>query len=401
MNNLQLVYIILGVLNLIATALYSLLALPYLTALVKSIFKLIGKMIAFIFCFRLCCHKNGVSKFQKKKSKSSISRRYDSMSMKFTRLSENFRDDDSSENEAETEILHREHRHLKYRIEESDDLIIENEYLTKKNYFKSSSFWLTFALFFVHGSLFINFILFMNSYLISRLSRSNFYQIEIINKLFFFTLIVGRLLTLAYLSLVNRKNTNNTETNLPNKKIFSVLLNRNHVLLCLFLIILFVTSIIQMSSSHFSLNLKLLLFNFNSGQSSTMTTARTISLYSTQIPTTTTTTMASTILSNDVRFSFNTMGVYGVLYPFLLSSLVPQLVNLIECNKFLMYNLRPNSLINFIWSAIIIGFCAQSLLNNYFIYLFKTPNFFIYTNIFTSSLLILFLVCYSNVANRN
>ena len=120
MNNLQLLYIILGVLNLVATFLYALLALPYLSVLIKFFIRMMGKIIALIFCFRLCYQKNGSG--SKNKSKSSIFKRYDSMSMKFTKLSENFRDNDASsggsENEAETEIFHREHRHLKYRIEE-------------------------------------------------------------------------------------------------------------------------------------------------------------------------------------------------------------------------------------------------------------------------------------------
>ena len=235
----------------------------------------------------------------------------------------------------------------------------------------------------------------MNSYLISRLSSSNFYQIEIINKLFFLTLVVGRLQILVYLSMVNRKSDNSAtdNTSLSNRRIFTVLLNRKNILLCLVLLVLFFLSVIQMSSSHFSLNLKIILFNFKSDQFGTTTTRSN----SSQIPTTSYT----TTLNNGVKLSLSTLGVYGVLYPFLLSSLVPQLINLIESNKNLVYNLKPNSLINLIWSAILLGFCAQSLLNNYFIYLFKTPNFFIYTNIFSSSLLILFLICYSNVTNRN
>lgn len=183
MNHLQMVYTILGVLQLIVTALYSLLALPYLSALLVSIFKASIRLVELICCWRLCF----TSKKKKKSERRSNGGLVESMPMRFKRLRVGSDEQSFDEDDEDSEMLN---GGFNYRIEEhADDSFVESN--GRRAFLRSGSFWLLFALFFLYGALFIDFLLFMNSYLISRLSSSNFNQIEIINKYchYFFTQI--------------------------------------------------------------------------------------------------------------------------------------------------------------------------------------------------------------------
>lgn len=222
-----------------------------------------------------------------------------------------------------------------------------------------------------------------------------------LNRLFFLSLVLGRLLTLAYISMTKSSNdsaTSSTSSIGTSKRFFICqLLARRAILFSITLITLLIVSIVQMSSSHFSLNLKVLLVraavNFQA-TSSTLSTA-------TSSLTTESTAQPLQSIGDDVHFTVYTMGIYGVLYPLLLSSIVPQLISLIETNRYIVYNVRPHVALSFFWAAVLVGACTQSFVNNYLIYSFKTPNSFIYTNIFASSLLIIFLIFYSRASSTS
>lgn len=218
-------------------------------------------------------------------------------------------------------------------------------------------------------------------------------------------LIVGHLITLVYISLTKSSadlatsSSSSTSTSTAGggvstgsnrSRLLCAILCRRIILLSLTLVTLFVVSFIQMSASHFSLNLKVLLFNLQSSASadSSATSTTSISTSSTSKPS------SVTSLIEDVRLNMYTICIYGVLYPLLLGSVVPQFFAMAEANKFLVYNMRPHVALIFAWAALLIGSTTQSFISTYFIYLFKTPNSFIYTNIFASSMLIIFFIFY-------
>lgn len=196
MNNLQMFYTILGVLNLLVTGLYSLLALPYLAALIKSVVRLGFKLIELVCCWRLCC----AHRMSKKKRVNSNNNGNDQVPMRFKRLRMNDDNDDDgwvdiNNDEDETQMLNSRNGGggglFKYRIQndheyddEDDDFLSSEsrDYLAQRNFLRVGSFWSSLSLFFLYGSLLSNFLLFMNSYLISRLSASHYNQVEIVNK---------------------------------------------------------------------------------------------------------------------------------------------------------------------------------------------------------------------------
>lgn len=222
------------------------------------------------------------------------------------------------------------------------------------------------------------------------------------NRLFFTSLIVGRLLTLTFVSLTSKPTSDSlspsdSSSSLPSssssvtkRRLIAQLFNRNTFPLTITLLTLLIVSFVQISSSHFSLNLKLLLWDAAATGSTTAS-----------LKTTTTSIPVQVLSTQDVRLNFYTIAVYGVIYPILLGSLIPQFFRLAEANRILVYSLRPSSLVNILFGALYLGFATQSLLNSYFIYAFKTPNAFIYANIFNSSFLILALVFYSRSHNYN
>lgn len=186
-------YTTLGIINLIVTGLYSLLALPYLAALVKSVIRLFFKLVELVCCWRLCC-ANKLSK-KKRIDSNGGSGGGERLPMRFKRLrmTDDNDDDDgwtAENNEAETQMLNggTRNNYFKYRIEEDQDddetdlFADERDYLSHRHFLRVSSFWFSLSLFFLYGSLLSNFLLFMNSYFISRLSSSNYNQVEIVNK---------------------------------------------------------------------------------------------------------------------------------------------------------------------------------------------------------------------------
>lgn len=229
------------------------------------------------------------------------------------------------------------------------------------------------------------------------------------------SLVLGRLITLVYVSMsksgVDSPSSSSSAMLVAggSKRRFRVcqLIFRPIVILTLTILTLLIVSIVQMSSSHFSLNLKVLLVR---AAANFQATSSTDTITTTTAITTTSSTPDLTPHSlpsiggglgpdGDVKFNLYTIGVYGVLYPFLIGSLVPQLISMTEANRYLVYNVRPHVALSFFWAAVFAGACAQSFANNYLIYSYKTPNSFIYTNIFASSLLILFLIVYSRASS--
>lgn len=321
------------------------------------------------------------------------------MSLKFTKLKNEdiFEDNlntNNSNQEQETEFISRDMSN--FSIEEVDDMDSAELSLSQRDYdsklcLKSISFWTLISILFVYGGFFFNFILFMNEYIISRLSESNLDQAETINKLFFLFFLLGRVAHLVLGSCCNRKNKNEQNTsarkfcliNFLNKKVFINLFNRKHAALCLILIKLFLLSLFQITAEHFNENLKLIIYREALEQSDNFTT-----------------TTRSPGSSSSVKLNLHSVLIFGAVYPVLLSAIIPHLVNLIEDNKKIYFKFKSNYLLNYIWSSVILGGVVCSLGNNYFNFAFKTQNLFIYTNILSSFFLLVLLILYSNLLNR-
>lgn len=249
------------------------------------------------------------------------------------------------------------------------------------------------------GGLFINFFLYMNNYLVSRLSSEYFYQVELINRLFYVSLILSHLFSLAYSKIIRKmrkgtkqKRTNSTENghNKLSRMIRFILVNKRHLLLLTNILLLFMVSLLQLSSSHFLVNdIKLLLSTwgyskqFEAPAASNMTTqAVTSPTRKRPLP---------------VNLSDNTVIIYGVIYPLLAGSLWPLLIELLDENKILFKRFiksRSNFLM-VLWFCLILGTVLQSITSNFLVAnLFETQNFFVYSNIMSSFGFVLLVFLY-------
>ena len=97
--------------------------------------------------------------------------------------------------------------------------------------------------------------------------------------------------------------------------------------------------------------------------------------------------------------------IYGILYHVLISAIWPLLVNLIQDKSVTNLNIKVSNarrLFIKLWSFVFAGIIVSSLLNNYLMfYLFKTPNVFLYTNIFLSAAFLTVLLVLANVKRVN
>ena len=427
-NNLQLLYIVMAILNIALALLYALLLLQYLKAI-----------LAFLLdCFCRVCHparraiaNNSRKDFKFRTSTSSIS-------FKKLKLHDEEAEDEESESEGESS----RHNRIKLSRDKISETILTspksavpglvnmNRYRSTESYSEEededksklyhprrasvssngsgqqkmtlrahNSFnrskvykqlFILFVLFGKFGGLFANFLLFMNNYLVSRLSREYFYQAEMIDRLFYFSLCAGHSVVLGFLALLRQKRTNGvkaiTKTSsirTPERhKILRILIclsksKRYWFLLCN-LVFLFGMSVLQLSSEHFSANdLKLLLRGLSYGNSN-----GTAEIHDSN--------------GSKIKLNHDTIVIYGLIYPLIMSSLLPLLANLIDDNRNIFKIIRSrHNFILIIWFFIFAGAMAQSLINNYFIYtLFKSQNFFIYTNIVISFVFMFLIIVY-------
>jgi lipid-A-disaccharide synthase-like uncharacterized protein len=302
--------------------------------------------------------------------------------MKETILSTNSDEDDEEEDdEFKSSILAEELDHPRQQ---------QNRVLNRPRVLKQ--LFILFLLFVTVGCLFINFLLFMNNYLVSRLTVEFFYQAELIDKLFYASLIAGHLLVLFFLAIGERvrfrqrRIAQQQQQQQPKHRLHRVFKNvvcgsgRNLAVVLVFLTMLIV-SFTQLTAEHFSKNdLELLILNLkhmtNSGSNSSRSN--------------TDNTAASKVKFNDM-----TILLFGSVYPMLVSALVPLLTSMIDTNRriFLVIKSRSN-LALILWFCVMLGCVMQCVINNYFIYyIFRTQNVFIYANILASfSLTFLILV---------
>jgi hypothetical protein len=410
-NNLQFFYIALGLLNMLLSMLYALFFLTYLKMLFVFLFQ---KLSACITCLFICCFKRaGTVSSSSLDRKNIIKFRTSTSSISFKKLNNKDEDyDDENDEESEDELTGKLNTaklrktiltngnalvdHFAFRLEENDYLSssssssennqFENNLGEKKKILRQLLVLLIVV--FINGGMSINLLVFMNNYLASRLSLQYFYQAQHIARLFYAFLIIGHVLVLTYLDLVRRKKseraskTNEQLLTINRKglsglgifKIFRYLLkNKRHMLLVFNLIILFTVSVLQVSSIDPKI-LILYIRNINQNSSPDRTDDK----------------------SNDLKLESEKTIVYGVIYPLLLSTLLPLIISLVDENKTLLKLVKTRlNLIVIIWSSLLLGCLLQTILNNHLsYYLIITQNLFIYINVNSSLIQLIFIFIY-------
>jgi hypothetical protein len=424
-NNLQFFYLVLALAHLSVTFLYSMYLFVYLKTVFSFLCVICAQCMFYSFCLNQCLSLKTAQKVRK-----DVKNRANTSAISFKKIRDNSDEqadlvNNSEDSEDEINRIQLTENKMKETIlnaedhdsprsamfsEEDDDYDFSNRFNlsqterfdSNRNINKSRVFKQLFVLFVIFinvGCLLINFLLFMNNYLVSRLTGEFFYQAELIDKSFYFSMIAGNVSVIIYLALVGRFTQNKEKLNrsrssepLPQQssvlqgkekhKIYRAMSfifgNKRHLMLVLVFLTLFLLSISQLSSEHFSSNdVKLMIMKLNS-----LTPVESKQVNSTQI--------------EKVKLNDQTIVIYGFVYPFLVSSLIPLLCNLIDENRRIFQVIRSRS--NFIvilWFCVVCGTILQSVINNYFIYyVFRTQNFFIYTNIGCCLLFILLILVY-------
>ena len=356
-------------------------------------------LISLIFC---CCKtklpkseqngtiSNGTSNNQNNMSNLNIKKYLKKKTFKFKKLT-NMDEYDSDYNTSQFNLA--SNITNKDRLNDSSSSF---ELMKDKNIFKQLRFVIILLMLFFYGGLVSNFILFMNNYFISILSVDSFYQTEFIYKAFFLSLIASRLINF---SLLNYRNNRSIHSNslIRNSHLSSqtgcfyrikhlfgkhlmIDLMKRHKLICFLIIKLFFLSLFQYTSSHFIDKLNII--NYYNKLMNSNSTNLSVSIKDTD---------------NEFKLSLHSILIFGVIYPFLIGSFQPHLLDLIQDKQITSINFNlSNNLINklniLVWASIIIGSFTLSFTNNYLIQHYKTQNIFIYSNLFNTFFLLVLLI---------
>ncbi len=363
-------------------------------------------LISLIFC---CCKTklpklqqngsttNGPTNIQKKMSNLNIKNYLKKKTFKFKKLA-NMDEYDSDYNNSQFNLASNI-----LKNDRLNDSSASFELKKDKNMFKHLRFVIILIMLFFYGGLISNFILFMNNYFISILSVDSFYQTEIIYKAFFLSIIISRLFNFMLLNYRKYKSMYSNNFTIRNnplnsqtgcffriKKIFGnhlfIDLMKRHRIVCFLIIKLFLLSLFQYTSSHFIDKLNL------------------INYYNKLMNTT-----SVSIDKNgesEFKLSLHSILIFGVIYPFLLGSFQPHLFDLIQDKQitsinFNLSNILINKLNILVWSSILIGSCLLSFANNYLIQLYKTQNIFIYSNLFSTFVLLVLLIALASLKHSS
>ena len=418
-NNVQLFYALLGLFYLMITLFYSVLIIPMLKHILLWVFSIVLFLFKLVFMalmrvFRCKCFKSGPSSSHSLHNSSNMNInglfkrvRFSkvSNSVKFKKLRTSLGDDDDEEDAEQQD----NDDFVSRALNQNDDCDTNESNEDETNANKSKKFFYLFLfMLFIYGCVMSNFILFMNNYLITRLSVAYFYQIELTSKLFYSTFILVRLLAFVYMSCIKSSTKNEQFSISPANKLSTrisclnriklfinkynmVNLLKHHLVFSLILVKLMVLSYLQLFSSNYIDNIKYYIFNKRNSEANASALEKNGSF-------------------DNIKLNLDTFIVFGFMYPFLLAMFMPFLFKLAQdTTTTCLYKLdgkRPAKYITrlmtyYVTPSILIGFICQSIASNYLIKLFLTQNLFIYSNIINTSLFFVAIGAFSFTHRAN